>query len=58
MIYDSGRYDGKKKDMKKLPAEYEHELIERADLFLETDEEFLKRKEMNMKSCWMNTIRK
>ena len=34
MIYDSGRYDGKKEGYEEASAEYEHKLIEQADLFL------------------------
>lgn len=34
MIYDSGRYDGKKEGYEEASAEYEHKLIEQADRFL------------------------
>lgn len=34
MIYESGRYDGKKEGYEEASAEYEHKLIEQADRFL------------------------
>ena len=34
MIYDSGRYDGKKGGYEEASAEYEHKLIEQADRFV------------------------
>lgn len=33
-IYNSGKYDGKKKGYEDASAEYEHKLLEQADLFL------------------------
>lgn len=34
MIYESGRYDGKKEGYEEASSEYEHKLIEQADRFL------------------------
>lgn len=37
IIYDSGRYDGKKEGYEEASAEYEHKLIEQADSFLKQE---------------------
>lgn len=37
IIYDSGRYDGKKEGYEEASAEYEHKLIEQADRFLKQE---------------------
>ena len=40
MIYDSGRSDGKKEGYEEASAEYDHKLIEQADLFLKQTTHF------------------
>lgn len=40
MIYESGRYDGKKEGYEAASAEYENKLLEQADLFLKQTKVF------------------
>ena len=56
MIYDSGRYDGKKEGYEEASAEYEHKLIEQADLFLKQTRVFEEERDEYEKGEYLTSV--